>query len=71
MALTTCPTCHERFRFDSRVRLEAVSRGDGAQDEPTVTYTNGDLVVHSCPTSISATRREEDGAHSPERTALR
>jgi hypothetical protein len=52
MAMTVCPSCHERFRYDSREELEVLA-GDAAvvvPDGGPLTFRSHQRVVHTCPT---------------------
>ena len=50
MAMSVCPSCHERFRYDSREELEVLA-GDTAAvpDGGPRTYRSHQRVVHTCP----------------------
>ena len=59
MAMSVCPSCHERFRYDSREELEVLA-GDGAAvpDGGPMTYRSHQQVVHTCPTVYGVGPRE-------------
>lgn len=51
MAVAVCPSCHERFRYDSRKELEVLA-GDAAvvvPDGGPLTFRSHERVVHACP----------------------
>ena len=51
MAVSTCPSCHERFRYDSREELEVVA-GDAAvivPDGGPLTFLSHERVIQTCP----------------------
>ena len=51
MAVSICPSCHERFRYDSREELEVLA-GDAAvvvPDGGPLTFRCHQRVVHACP----------------------
>ena len=50
MAVAVCPSCHERFRYDSREELEVLA-GDAAvvPDGGPLTFRSHQRVVHACP----------------------
>jgi len=55
MAIATCPSCHERFRYDSREELEVMA-GDAAvvvPDGGPLTFRSHQWVVHACPTLVA------------------
>lgn len=58
MAIAMCPSCHERFRYDSREELEVVA-GDAAVIVPEggpLTFRSHQWVVHVCPTRHGASQ---------------
>ena len=54
MAMSVCPSCHERFRYDSREELEVLAGDTAAVPEGGPrTYRSHRRVVHTCPVSSS------------------
>jgi hypothetical protein len=64
MAVSVCPSCHERFRYDSREELEVLA-GEAAvvvPDGGPLTFRSHQRVVHACPSrppgvAVSAPRQ--------------
>jgi len=49
MAMSICPSCHERFRYDSREELEVLAGDAAGADGGPRTYRSHQRVVHTCP----------------------
>lgn len=62
MALSICPSCNERFRYDSREELEVLA-GDPAvivPDGGPLTFRSHQRVVHACPIRRSGLARNAE-----------
>jgi hypothetical protein len=59
MAVAVCPSCHERFRYDSRAELEVVAM-NAAPDGGLLTFRSDQRVIHECvnPPSDRGAERE-------------
>jgi hypothetical protein len=76
MAVSICPSCHERFRYDSREELEVLA-GDAAvvvPDGGPLTFRSHERVVHACPIrqsglALSAPRQALPGDRPEEKTS--
>jgi hypothetical protein len=65
MAMSVCPSCHERFRYDSREELEVLA-GEAAAvpDGGPMTFRSHQRVVHTCPVWSAGTARVGAGAQT-------
>ena len=78
MAVSICPSCHERFRYDSREELDVLA-GDAAvvvPDGGPLTFRCHQRVVHACPIgrsglTLTAPRQDPRGDRGEEKTPTR